>query len=106
MKSLILITAILLSSNVFSNEIKILSWSRLNSNTNTDSAAEVCFSLSPKPTAPVFTEITVDQGTRVEGLYSTWIGTKGSTCHVVSTLRGRVQIEIPALKIKKEFTKK
>lgn len=100
MKSTILTMAILFSVNAFSANIKILSWYRLNTETNNDSAAEVCFSLKPAPASPIFAEITIDKGTRVEGLYSTWLGPKGSTCHIVSTSRGRVQVEIPSLNIK------
>ncbi len=103
MKSLIFTIAVLFSLNVLAAEIKILSWYRLNTDTDNDSAAEVCFSLKPAPVKPTFAEITVDKGSRVEGLYSAWIGPKGSVCHIVSTARGRVQVEIPSLNIMSEL---
>ena len=103
----ILLTSMLLSSfGAFTAELNILSWYRLNSQNTDDSAAEVCFSLSPKPTAPIFAEIVVDPGTRSEALYSSWIGPKGSTCHVLSTSRGRVEVNIPSLELKKELINK
>ena len=105
MKKIILISMILSSVSAYSSTLDILGWYRLNSQNSNDSAAEVCFSLKPAPTAPVFAEIKVDAGTRVEGLYSAWIGPKGSTCHVVSTARGRVEVSIPSLKLKKALKK-
>jgi hypothetical protein len=103
MKSILLTLTVLFSTSVLAADIKILSWYRLNSDSNNDSAAEVCFSLKPAPEKPVFAEITIDKGSRVEGLYSAWIGPKGSTCHIVSTARGRVQVEVPALHIKSQL---
>ena len=100
MKKVLLATFMLSSFNAFSADLDILSWYRLNSQNTNDSAAEVCFSLTPKPKAPIFAEITVDSGTRAQALYSTWIGPKGSNCHVVSTSRGRVEVTIPSLKLK------
>ena len=103
MKSIVLVITILLSYNVLSAEIKILSWYRLNTQTDNDSAAEVCFSIKPSPEEPIFAEITIDKGSRLEALYSAWVGPKGSTCHVVSTARGRVEVEIPTLNIKDQL---
>ena len=100
MKKILLASFLLSSFSAFAADLNILSWYRLNSQSVSDSAAEVCFSLTPKPTAPIFAEITVDSGTRAQALYSTWIGTKGSVCHVVSTSRGRVEVSIPSLKLK------
>ena len=60
MKSILLTITVLFSINVSAADIKILSWSRLNSDSNNDSAAEVCFSLKPAPTKPIFAEVTVD----------------------------------------------
>ena len=103
MKSIILMITILLSFNVFSADIKILSWYRLNTQTDNDSAAEVCFSVKPSPKQPIFAEITIDKGSRLEAFYSAWVGPKGSTCHVVSTARGRVEVEVPTLNIKDQL---
>jgi hypothetical protein len=106
MKKIILATILLSSFSAFASELTILNWYKLDSRSIHDSAAEVCFSLSPKPTEPVFVEITVDAGTRVQGQYSTWIGPKGVTCHVVSTVRGRVEVNVPSLKLKQELINK
>lgn len=105
MKKLVLAAMVLSSINVFASDLNILSWYRLNSQNSSDSAAEVCFSLTPAPKTPVFAEVVVDPGTRAEALYSAWIGPKGSTCHVVSTARGRVEVSVPSLKIKASLTK-
>ncbi len=103
MKKIITFCVFLLGINCFAAEIKILNWYKLNSNTTRDTAAEVCFSLTPKPTDPVFIEITVDKGTNSAGNYGAWIGPKGSVCHVVSTIRGKVSVEVPSLAIKDEL---
>jgi hypothetical protein len=106
MKKILLASFLLTSFSAFTAELNILSWYRLNSQNTNDSAAEVCFSLTPKPKTPIFAEVTVDPGTRAQALYSTWIGPKGSTCHVVSTSRGRVEVNIPSLSLKQEFINK
>lgn len=102
---LVFLMTITATTTAFASELKILSWYRLNNQTTSDSAAEVCFSLSPAPSQPTFAEITVDKNRRSEALYSAWIGPKGSTCHVVSTSRGLVEVEIPGLKLKASLRK-
>jgi hypothetical protein len=106
MKKIILVTILLSSFSAYTSELTILNWYRLDSRSTSNSAAEVCFSLTPKPTAPTFVEITVDAGTRVQGQYSTWIGPKGVACHVVSTVRGRVEVNVPSLQLKQELINK
>jgi len=94
MTKLIFISMIFFSFSAFSFELKINRWYKLN-DANGDTAAEVCFSLNPAPEKPTFAEITVDPRTRLAANYTTWIGPKGSVCHIVSTFRGRVEVEIP-----------
>ena len=99
-----IIFLIFLSMGAQAAELNITGWFRLNRDSNTDLAAEVCFSLTPKPTRPVYAEVFVDKGTNSAGLYSTWIGPKGVNCHVVSTVRGTVEVSIPALNLKQTLT--
>lgn len=101
----LLLVFLMTTTSAFASELNILSWYRLNNQTTSDSAAEVCFSLTPAPSQPTFAEITVDKNRRSEALYSAWIGPKGSTCHVVSTSRGLVEVEIPGLKLKASLRK-
>lgn len=105
MKLVFILSSILLIQNAFASKITINDWYRLNRTNNSDLAAEVCFTLEPAPSNPVFVNITVDRGTNREGNYTTWLGTNGSTCHVVSTMAGTVAVEIPQLKIKTENKK-
>lgn len=98
MKTLIAFTLVFGSALAHSSEIKILAWYKLESQSSSNTTAEVCFSVTPKPTAPLFANITVDKGSRSEGNYTSWVGTKGSTCHVVATRRGRVEVSIPSTK--------
>lgn len=100
LKKLLVITSILSITSAFATELKILSWYKLDRGNIRDTAAEVCFSLKPAPTEPVFANIVVDKGTSSQGNYTTWISPKGSVCHVVSTARGQVWVEVPSLEIK------
>ncbi|MDA8791648.1 hypothetical protein N9N67_00310 [Bacteriovoracaceae bacterium] len=90
----------LLSQLSYSYEMKILNWYRLDRSNNMDMTAEVCFKLTPSPKNPIPVNITVDKNRKSEAYYMAWIGSKGSTCHVVSTQRGRVEVETPKLKLK------
>lgn len=94
-----LLVLFILAFSVSASEIKILSWYKTDRSNDNDSSAEVCFSLKPAPTKPVFAQITVDKGYRSEAFYSAWISSKASVCSLVSTLRGRVEVNIPSLKI-------
>jgi hypothetical protein len=99
MKKLALILSII-STGVMASELKILSWSRLNNTANSiDTSAEVCFALSPAPTDPTYVQITVDKGTRSQAFYGAWIDQRGSSCQVVSSHRGRVEVNIPLMKL-------
>ncbi|PIP88979.1 MAG: hypothetical protein COW79_14605 [Bdellovibrionales bacterium CG22_combo_CG10-13_8_21_14_all_38_13] len=89
----------LLSTSAFAQNIEIKAWYKLDRFNDDDSSAEVCYTLTPATSEPSFVEITVDSGYKSEAIYSSWIGSKGSNCHVVSTRRGRVKVDIPALKI-------
>lgn len=101
----LLFILLLLSSSAIASDLDIISWYKLNSETSSDSAAEVCFTLKPAPTKPIFAYVIVDKNRRSEAVYSTWIGPKGSTCHVVSTSRGLVEVEVPELKLKASLKK-
>ena len=99
MKKLALILG-LVSTTTMAAELKILSWSRLNTTTNSfDTSAEVCFSLTPAPSAPTYVEVTVDKGSRSQAFYGAWIDQRGSSCQVVSSHRGRVEVNIPKMKL-------
>lgn len=106
MKKMLLILAILTTQSAFAAKLTINDWYRLNRSGNEDLAAEVCFSLEPAPTKPVFVHIIVDKSTGRQGNYSTWLGPLGSTCHVVSTMFGTVSVEIPELKVSSNLSKK
>ena len=93
-----LIGLMLLSSQVFASEIIINSFYLLDRQSQgRDSTAEVCFSVRPAPTALTHVKVTVDKGTNAQGFYNTWIDERGSSCLVVSTLRGTVEVNIPSL---------
>lgn len=106
MNKLLILLVFILTSSVYGAELKIINWYELNRSNNSDSAAEVCFSLNPAPNGPVFAQITVDANRRSEAFYNSWIGPRGSVCHVVSTARGLVEVEIPSLKLKTSLNKK
>lgn len=99
MNKLLILLLFIFSTSIFASELKILSWYELNRSNSSDSAAEVCFSLSPAPSSPVFAQVTVDPNRRSEAFYNTWIGPRGSVCQVVSTARGLVEVRIPSLKV-------
>jgi hypothetical protein len=95
MKKYLLIACLFIfSSNILANSLEITSWYRLNSGSDNDLSAEVCFKLDPKPTTPILAEIVIDKGTRVQGVYTTWVGKRGAACKVVSTQRGKVEVEV------------
>ena len=93
------ILALLVSTTAIATELRINSWYRLDRDSSRDTAAEVCFSVTPAPATPTLAQITVDKGTSSQAFYNAWIGPRGAVCHVVSTLRGRVYIEVPGLEL-------
>lgn len=95
MKKLFLVFALLTTQLSFAAELRITEWYRLDPQNLRDYSAEVCFQLIPAPEKPHFVEVTTDKGTRAQKEYSTWIGTKGESCLIVTTYYGRVEIAIP-----------
>jgi hypothetical protein len=95
----IILALMLLSTSAFAADLRINTFYRLDRQSHQDTAAEVCFSLKPAPSAPVYAQVTVDPGTRQQGYYSGWLDSRGSTCVVVSTLRGRVEVNIPSMNL-------
>jgi hypothetical protein len=89
-----LIILFCLTSIAHASELKIKRFALLDPFSDTNTAAEVCLSLIPAPKSPVQIQLTVDPGTRQEAYYNTWVDHRGSTCHIVSTLRGRIQAKI------------
>lgn len=75
-------------------EIKITAFYKLDAQNRQDRAADVCFSVSPAPSAPQFVQITADKGYNTEGIYSAFIGPKGKACAVIATFAGTVEVEI------------
>lgn len=87
----ILILLALITNTAFAGELKIKRFALLDPFSEGNTAAEICMSLTPAPKSPVLILLTVDKGTRQEAYYNTWIDERGSTCHIVSTLRGRIE---------------
>jgi hypothetical protein len=105
MKSIATIALLTMTTLSFASNLTITNWYRLNTSTLDDSSAEVCFSVKPAPLKPTFVQIVIDSNSRFQGHYSTWISTTGNACQVVSTVRGRVEVNIPSLKLKATLTK-
>lgn len=89
------IAALLLTSLASASELKITSFYYLDNESRNDRAAEICFSVKPAPTSPIFANITIDKGTNSEGHYNTFVGPRGRACVVVATWRGTGEVSIP-----------
>lgn len=97
MKYLLLLLVFVASANAADLRVEV--FYLLNRQSNGDSAAEVCFSLSPAPNRPTHVQVTVDPNSATKRFYNTVIDSRGSACLVVSTFRGQVLVEVPESKL-------
>ena len=99
MKLIVSAICLLFNISIFASEIRITFWDVLNISNDRDRAAEVCFKVIPAPTKLTHARITIDKNSRNEAYYNAFIDEKGSTCLVVSSVLGRVEIFIPELNL-------
>ena len=102
---LIALASFLFCSIAGAADLKITAFYKLDQDNLRDRAADVCFSLSPAPEAPLFATVTVDKGYNTQGTYSAWIGTSGKTCLIVATFANRVEVEVPSLSLSQAIDK-